>query len=121
MSKAEQTGRVGIFWMSRDGKKRYIKSVALDDADYVEGFYDYKGAHDQEWRQVTTKYPEWEDLEYFEIPRGRVVMINHGDGCEYVVYLPLVLKRFERQIADSFNLHLVSTRFDYSDEHYSVN
>jgi hypothetical protein len=106
--------------MSRDGKAMYVKSVPVGQARSCGEFTDYDGSHVEEWGRVVRVREEWRDLDYEQVPRGRVVFIKPVDGDgQFVVYLPAALKKYEKRIAAAFHLPQDSTRFDYSDKHYS--
>ena len=67
-------GLIGIFWL--DGNRIVAfpfspqdKEKATDNGEFI----DSNDGHHYLWPQVTQKHPEYSELEYFEIPRGRVV------------------------------------------------
>ena len=63
---------------------------------------------------------DFEFLDYISSAGIRVVMMAHGPGNRFIVYLPIELKIFEMKIAAAFKLPEDATRFDYTDEHYSM-
>jgi hypothetical protein len=64
--------RVGIWW-EVDGQLVSF-SVPYREAQVVSGFRDSPYDHDQMWTKIIATYPHLADKEYYEIPRGRVIM-----------------------------------------------
>lgn len=111
---------VGIFWMSKDGKKFYKKSVSVRDAENYGDFKIMDTPHYSEWSSATRKVPSWQGKEYEEIPRGRVVLSVNPGNNRFVVFLPKELKRFAKKISAAFKIPSAVVEFDYSDIHYKM-
>ena len=120
VGQAEGGPEVGFFWMSRDGRQFYKRSVVLEDADDYGDAKMLDVSHDEEWASVIDRYPAWGSLEYFEVPRGRVVFSGAPGKQRFVVFLPVELRRFAKKIAKAFGLPPQSVDFDYSDLHYRL-
>jgi hypothetical protein len=118
--KGAATPEVGIFWMGRSGKPMSRKSVSLRDAVPYGEFLIYDGNHHDDWAAVVCTEPEWEGMEYEEVPRGRVVHLTLPGKSRFIVYLPKELRRYEKKILRAFMLPPDCTEFDYSDEHYRL-
>ena len=111
---------VGIFWMSRDGKKFFKSSVSIRDAEDYGDFKIYDRPHYLEWGKAVRENPSWRGKEYEEIPRGRVVLSVSPGKNRFVIFLPKELKRYERKISAAFRIPSAVVDFDYSDLHYRM-
>ena len=114
------TPEVGIFWMGRSGKALHKKSVSLREAGSYGEFKTYDGSHHLEWAAATCAFPQWQGMEYEDLPRGRVVYFTSPGENRFIVYIPRVLRRHESKILTAFMLPPGHTQFDYANEHYRV-
>ena len=118
-SKTGEIPELGIFWMDKTGTL-YAESVSLRDAvDYGE-CRTCEGSHHDLWSKAVSANPQWQGLEYTEIPRGRVVYKRHPKKPEFIVYLPTGIAKFKNKIIRRFNLPAAYVRFDTTDEHYRM-
>jgi len=114
------TPEVGIFWMDRSGEPLCRKSVSLREAVPYGEFLIYDGHHYQDWAGVVATNPQWDGMEYEEVPRGRVVHLSSPGRSRFIVYMPKELRRHEKRIQKEFMLPPTCSEFDYSDEHYRI-
>jgi hypothetical protein len=119
MSKTATLPEVGIFWIDAAGTM-FAESVSIKDAEGYDEFKIFGGSHYDLWRKAVHANPQWKELEYEEIPRGRVVWHNTPKDPEFVVYLPKELVRYQGQVTSKFNLPSGHVRFDTTDEHYRM-
>lgn len=113
--------KIGIFWF-------YKKQVLGKTCDFskgqenVPGIIDSPYAHVDLWDsnlRYTIPFRELQDVEYYEIPRGRVVYVKTKN--KVIVYLDRVIlsKEGKRAVSDFFQLSDVSTEW-VTDEHYTT-
>jgi hypothetical protein len=108
--------RVGIFWLH--GRRLVVFTEDAASVRPVAGVRDSRFGHDEEWPRVQAMHPELAGLEYFDIPRGRVLH-RPAEGV-FDVFLPSRLLRDRRvvaAIARAFGLPTGSIRLR-TDEHY---
>ena len=111
--------QVGIFWLDDTGAM-YSESIPLRDAvDYGE-CRTFNGSHYDLWSRAVAANPQWQGLEYEEIPRGRVVCCKDARKKQFVVYLPPKILKHRNKIIATFHLPAASVRFDTSDLHYRM-
>jgi len=111
--------RVGIFWVGSDGTV-HAESTSLRDAVDYGDFKTHDGAHYEAWSRAIGRNPSWQAYEYEEVPRGRVVYRRHPKRPRFIVYMPEQLSPHCSKIEEEFKLPSKFTRFDFSDEHYSI-
>jgi hypothetical protein len=103
------TGDVGIFWIDRG--QLIMASVPLaegvDDGLFVNGPYD----HDPYWETVQPTHTHLERVEYYQVPRGRV-LLNKTEHRFYG-YLDKILctPAIQRMIIARFHLPRKHTTF----------
>jgi hypothetical protein len=111
------TGDVGIFWV--DQGQLIITAVpvadGVDDGLFVNGPYD----HDPYWAIVQRTQMHLWSVEYYQVPRGRV-LFNKAEHRFYV-YLDKVLctATIKRLIVERFHLPRQQTVFR-TDVHYTT-
>lgn len=110
-------GKVGIFWVY-DGLV-LASSVGLENADQSGSFFDSPENHVDVWPRIQRQRAELNGLEYFSVPRGRVVF--NQDERRFTVYLDKVLMTpdIQEQIRVAFSLPEAETRFE-RDAHYTT-
>lgn len=110
-------GKVGIFWVFRGGI--LAASFAVQDGekygDAINGLTD----HVKYWPRFQNQLPELIDLEYQDIPRGRVLFMKPSQ--EFHVYMDKVLhnSKTKRALLKEFSLPPKSSRFR-TDAHYTT-
>jgi hypothetical protein len=109
--------RVGVFWI-HEGIMHSESTALMDAVDYGD-FKIHDRSHYEAWEGVVCANPSWVDLEYDQVPRGRVLFRPDLKRPEFIVYLPVGLKDHESQIRAEFKLN-GKVSFDYSDEHYRI-
>lgn len=117
-SRAEHHPRIGIFWFLNT--KLLSLVLPLEEGTTVGAFVDCPQNHADYWATFQRLLsPRLRGLEYFEIPRGRV-LFNKESGSS-VVYLDKVLMKpkFTDKIRKRFQLPKPYTRFR-SDPHYTT-
>ena len=116
---ALRNAQVGIFWIDDLGKM-FAASVSLRDAvDYGE-CRTFEGSHYDLWNKAKHENPTWRNLEYEEVPRGRVVYRKDPKKPEFIVYMPRRIWKFRNKVISRFNLPTGYIRIDYDDEHYRM-
>jgi hypothetical protein len=111
------SGDVGIFWV--DQGQLIMASVPLadgiDDGRFVNGPYD----HEPYWATVQRSHVHLWDVEYHQVPRGRVLFNKAED--RFSVYLDKVLctTPIKRRILEHVHLPRKHTSFR-TDLHYTT-
>ena len=108
--------KIGIFWYYRKKLLTYSQPVA-DVAEDC-GFIDVAMGHIDFWKTLQKLDPTLKDLEYEEIPRGRVLF--DAGKKRYKVYSSKKLiadPAFRKLVLRTFNLTVSETAF-VSDLHY---
>ena len=118
-SKKASIPELGIFWIDDSGTM-FAESVSLRDAEDYGDFKIFGGDHFNLWDKAVRAVPQWEGMEYEEIPRGRVVYKKDPHKPEFIVYLPKRILRYKNKVVGRFNLPTGHIRFDTSDEHYRM-
>ena len=74
--------------------------------------------HYETWPTVQKEYPAMREVEYDEIPRGRVIF--NVERKKYFVYSNKdVLRNFKAEIIEAFNLPVKKIKF-LEDDHYFI-
>jgi hypothetical protein len=111
------TGDVSIFWVDRGQLIMTAVSLVdgLNDGRFVNGPYD----HDPYWDMVQRTHPHLWDVEYDQVPCGRV-LFNKTENRFYC-YLDKVLctPKIKRIIRERFHLPHAKTIFQ-TDVHYTT-
>ena len=110
---------LGIFWIDDSGTM-FAESISLRDAEDYGEFKIFGGNHYDLWSRAVRENPQWQGLEYEDVPRGRVVYKKDPKKPMFVVYLPTRIVKYKNKIIDRFNLPSGHVRFDTSDEHYRM-
>jgi len=118
-SKKASIPELGIFWIDDSGTM-FAESVSLRDAEDYGDFKIFGGDHFNLWDKAVRAVPQWEGMEYEEVPRGRVVYKKDPKKPEFIVYLPKRILRYKNKVVGRFNLPTGHIRFDTSDEHYRM-
>jgi len=111
------TGDVGIFWVNQGQLIMAAVPLAegIDDGRFVNGPYD----HDPYWGTVQRSHKHLRGVEYFHVPRGRVLFdkTKHRFYC----YLDerLCTATIKRMILEHFHLPRKHTSFR-TDLHYTT-
>jgi hypothetical protein len=111
------TGDVGIFWVDQGHLIMASVPIAdgVDDGQFVNGPDD----HDPYWATVQRTHRHLWDVEYYQVPRGRVLFNKAED--RFYVYLDKVLRKppIKRLIGECFRLPRKHTIFR-TDLHYTT-
>ena len=112
---------IGIFWFYQ-GELISKKLLILDSSSDSLGIHDSPFQHIHEWENkhiFMPKHPELLGTEYQELPRGRIVYLNHKKL--FVIYTDKAClnKEAKKQLIDSFCLPSSNTIFK-SDPHYKT-
>jgi hypothetical protein len=111
------SGDVGIFWVDQDHLIMAGMPVAdgVDDGQCVNGPDD----HDPYWETVQRTHVHLWEVEYYQVPWGRV-LFNKAEHRFYV-YLDMVLctNRIKRRILEHFHLPRKRSSFR-TDLHYTT-
>lgn len=110
---------VGIFWIDTFCRM-FAVSTSLSDATDYGDCRTFDGSHLEFWDKAVRAVPQWQGLEYEDVPRGRVVYRENPRGTEIIVYMPKRIGKYRRKVIARFHLPTVQVRFDYSDEHYQL-
>lgn len=110
---------LGIFWIDDSGTM-YAESVSLRDSEDYGDFRVFGGDHYSLWDKAVRANPKWRNMEYEEVPRGRVIYKKDPKKPEFVVYLPRRIAKHKGKVLDRFNLPAGHVRFDMTDEHYQM-
>ena len=96
-------GRVGLFWMFRG--KAVGAIFRLREAVEVDGILGPDCDHQQAWVYLQEVFPQFVGMEYFQIPRGRV-LFDSGIKRFIVFSAPRLLKNEEaiEELAWAFQL-----------------
>src|ERR1039457_3060875 len=110
---------VGIFWID-DAGEMFTQSVSLRDAEDYGDFKIFGGTHYDLWSRAVRANPQWKDMEYEDVPRGRVVYRKDPKKPEFVIYMPKQIAKHKNKVMYEFNLPTGYVRFDFTDEHYRM-
>jgi len=114
-SKVAGAPEVGIFWVV--DSKPVIDGTPLNEAEDYGGFKTHARSHDQMWSVFRRNNIVPRDLEYDEVPRGRVVYdIKTRTFTFYADRCILKNKQLVNKIKGSMNLP--SSVKDSTDSHY---
>jgi hypothetical protein len=108
---------LGIFWVDDNGNL-YSEGVTLRDAEDYGNFKIYGGDHYSSWSKAVSRFPQWRDMEYDEVPRGRVVYKKDPKNPEFIVSMKKKSGKHKSKIMSRFDLPMGHVRFDFTDEHY---
>ena len=118
-SKKAAVPELGIFWIDESGAM-FAEGVSLRDSEDYGDFRVFSGTHYDLWEKAVRANPRWQDLEYEDIARGRVVYKKDPKKPEFVVYMPKKLVKFKNKVISRFNLPSGHITVDTSDEHYRM-
>lgn len=109
--------KVGIFWFYKN--KLLCSGVAVERGIVTFGAVDSPEDHVHYWPELQLLYPELEEREYFELPRGRIVYKKRTKT--FAVYLDkfLLKPRIQAALIKEFSLPKSKTRF-VADSHYTT-
>ena len=113
------TPKVGIFWIDDHGTM-FAASVSLPDAEDYGEFKIFDGSHLDSWDKAIRSNPKWKDLQYEQIPRGRVVYRQDPKKPEFIVYMPEQISKYRGKVVTRFKLPSGYVRFNFDDEHYQL-
>lgn len=122
--------KVGIWWYSLKNKEliKYTEPLISVAKDSV-GFFDVPVSHYNYWENMRKYIPkEYRDLEYDELPRGRVILWETDTG-EFVIKLfghkkLLENKAFLKMLLKEFDIKFPGGPFKITrvmDDHYRLN
>lgn len=113
--------KTGIFWIYQGNV--IAKTRTAQESDHsVNGLLDSPDNHVDYWEEVIVKNPAYSalwEMEYFHIPRGRVLLMTTGAAAR--VYLDKVLLNEANKtlISDAFQLEGLKIQWRI-DEHYTT-
>lgn len=112
-----EDGKVGIFWWHRG--RLLVAAVALENGDETEWVIDSPVNHVHHWPKFQRLHPELRQLEYEEVPRGRVLFTK--ETKMFCVYMDLRLHqaRIKTALRRTFGLTGRRVRFA-TDPHYTT-
>ena len=117
MARYKTAPKVGIFWIYNGRLLKAAVAVAdgLPYGDAVHSQFD----HVEFWPELQRRIPALRDLEYEQVPRGRVVF--QGTENRFCVYMDKKLHRqhIKRVILNEFSLPRSRTDF-LTDPHYTT-
>lgn len=113
--------KIGIFW--------FYKNTVLGIAeDISQGFKGYNGLIDSNFDHVNVwetlelkkQFPELKNMEYEQIPRGRI--LYSSKQSKHIIYMDKILFEpdIKQKIADFFNINLNQIMWK-KDPHYNTN
>jgi hypothetical protein len=110
-------GKIGIFWVRKDEVLRSTFDLAT--ADEFHGVVDSPENHVDVWPRFQTRYSDLHELEYFALPRGRVVY--NQSTARFTVFLDSVLMTpaIKTELLRAFSLTERTTDFA-RDSHYTT-
>jgi len=94
--------KIGIFWFYNNKVIGVSHKFSFTDSDSL-GMIDSPYDHISYWNKLRKEYPELQEIEYDEIPRGRIIFdINKQKS---IIYLDkkLLKKECMYKICDFFN------------------
>ena len=105
-----------------DSIKVYAEKVLLKNAIKYGNFLIHPLGHYDLWKKITIRNSQWVEMEYEDIPRGRVVY-KIGDSKPFQIYACPVCNNLgiKSAIIEEFNIPLNSCIFNFTDEHYFLN
>lgn len=115
---AEGMPEVGIWW--------YLKGRLISDtlpwkeAPHSGGFYNGPSDHYHFWGKLQSAFKELRNLEYDEVPRGRVLYdANNKKFLAYGAKGLIETRKLQDLLIREFRLHPKHTLFE-ADEHYKL-
>ena len=113
---------VGVFWVDLKSAEVYADKSSLKDAVNYGDFKIHSANHYETWRAVRRQNPAWAEMEYEDVPRGRVVYVKDPHKPKFIVYTAKQCKKknIMNAIVREFELPSGSYEFDFSDEHYEL-
>jgi hypothetical protein len=110
-------GKVGIFWVFQDMllPGTFALSEGVEYGDAINGATD----HVHCWPKFQESHPALSDVEYQDVPRGRVLFMK--PHRQFHVYMDKVLhtQKIKRALMKEFQLPAVGTKF-LTDAHYTT-
>lgn len=108
--------KIGIFWYFNNDVIGIAHNFNFADIDSL-GLIDSPYTHVEYWEVLRQKNSALLDIEYEEIPRGRVIYSKNGD--RFIVYLDskLMSQEIINLILDFFDLNDANVIFK-KDSHY---
>ena len=103
---------IGIWWESRDRIVAILQQP--NDASGESSLLDSDFSHADEWPSIAHYFDETPEVEYFVIPRGRV-LFDRDQGIGILYHGNATEKNRLREIAARFKLDVWEAR---TDEHY---
>jgi len=94
--------KIGIFWFYKNEVIGIAHELKISEADSL-GMIDSHYEHISYWNKLRCKYSELREIEYEEIPRGRVVFNKNKN--KLIIYLDkkLLKKEIVYKIYEFFN------------------
>lgn len=113
--------KTGIFWIYQNAL--IAKTCERENSILsVGGLLDSPDNHSDYWDktlQYSTQFPEFAAIEYFQVPRGRVLLMK--TGAKAVVYLDktLMFNKYKTLIRQGFQLEGMAISWR-ADAHYTT-
>jgi len=110
--------KMGIFWFYNRQVLGIAHDINLNDIDSL-GLVDSPFTHVDYWQKIKSTRSELHDVEYEDIPRGRIVYNHHRH--DLIIYLDetLLNKLIVNQIVEFFQLQPVTIKIS-KDLHYQT-
>ena len=117
LTRQKQEPSVGIFWWWQG--RLLAETVVLSQGEEFRGVVNGLQDHVQAWPQFQKQFPVLADMDYIEVPRGRVLYRRRTR--KFVVYLDpsLAKPEIKAAIVSRFKLPARQTKFDF-DPHYTT-
>jgi len=110
--------KVGIFWIIGGDVISFLEEAR--DVSSISGFKDATHDHHTMWDKVVTSYPKFRNMEYYEVPRGRVLFAGPRERYEIITSKKIAENgKYIRKIMREFSLPISKTAI-VMDEHYEI-
>ena len=115
----DAVGKIGIFWWHNGRVLSAISPVAEGTA--VNGIVDSAFAHVDTWPNLQKRHRELRDLEYEDVPRGRVLFLQRQNKFRVLLDKKLLEPAIKAAICQTFGLPKAGTEFEFkTDSHYTT-
>jgi hypothetical protein len=110
-------GKVGIFWVFKENV--LADTWPLQEGEKFDDFINGRNDHVDFWPKLQIKHPELLNLEYQDVPRGRVIFKK--TKRTFSIYLDKVLLKpsIKKEIRRKFDLPVANSKF-LTDAHYTT-
>lgn len=109
---------IGIFWFCDNKVIGIAHDFSLKEADSI-GLIDSKYTHVDYWEILRRQLPELKDIEYEQLPRGRVIFDTNKNKAIIYIDETLLKRRKVNEILNFFDLDFTSVVLR-TDSHYKI-